>query len=143
MWRYTAERHKSNSIVVGYDLMVEPNANEVLTGEWLDPELFYDQYGGTLADWNQLYPHIVSAVRQVDLFVPSESSYQHPMLQIRSNDMTTFRAPAPALASSTVAPVGDLANQVSNGPGSQRSPSASCAGRDLRSDYGLFSHHQR
>jgi len=27
MWRYTAERYRGNPIVVGYDLMVEPNAN--------------------------------------------------------------------------------------------------------------------
>ena len=29
MWQYTAERYKDNPIVVGYDLMVEPNSNEV------------------------------------------------------------------------------------------------------------------
>jgi hypothetical protein len=29
MWRYTAERYRDNPIVVGYDLMVEPNAEEV------------------------------------------------------------------------------------------------------------------
>jgi len=29
MWRYTAERYRDNPIVVGYDLMVEPNSNEV------------------------------------------------------------------------------------------------------------------
>ncbi|MFQ6101343.1 MAG: glycoside hydrolase family 5 protein [Anaerolineae bacterium] len=70
MWRYTAQRYKDNPIVVGYDLMVEPNANEVLTGNWLDPEDFYDQYGGTLADWNQLYPRIVTAIRQEDPRTP-------------------------------------------------------------------------
>ena len=70
MWRYTAQRYRNNPIVVGYDLMVEPNANEVLTGEWMDPEEFYEQYGGTLADWNQLYPRITAAIRQVDTQTP-------------------------------------------------------------------------
>jgi hypothetical protein len=32
MWQHTAARYRDNPIVVGYDLMVEPNANEV----WLD-----------------------------------------------------------------------------------------------------------
>ncbi|MGD2205614.1 MAG: cellulase family glycosylhydrolase [Anaerolineae bacterium] len=70
MWRHTAERYRDNPIVVGYDLMVEPNANEVLTGEWLAPEEFYAQYGGTLADWNQLYPRISAAIREVDADTP-------------------------------------------------------------------------
>jgi len=70
MWRYTAQRYKDNPIVVGYDLMVEPNSNEVLTGNWLDPGEFYSQYGGTLADWNQLYPEITAAIRQVDPSTP-------------------------------------------------------------------------
>jgi hypothetical protein len=70
MWRYTAQRYRDDPIVVGYDLMVEPNANEVLTGEWLDPQEFYAQYGDTLADWNQLYPRITAAIRQVDARTP-------------------------------------------------------------------------
>ena len=70
MWRHTAERYRDDPVVVGYDLMVEPNANEILIGQWLDPEPFYDRYAGTLADWNQLYPRVVSAVRQVDLHTP-------------------------------------------------------------------------
>jgi len=76
MWRYTAQRCKDNPIVVGYDLMVEPNSNEVGSfplGDPLDvwdPEEFYDEYGGTLYDWNQLYPRIVAAIRQVDPKTP-------------------------------------------------------------------------
>jgi cysteinyl-tRNA synthetase len=70
MWRHTAGRYRDNPIVAGYDLMVEPNANEVLTGEWLDPEEFYAQYRDTLADWNQLYPRITAAIRQVDGHTP-------------------------------------------------------------------------
>jgi hypothetical protein len=70
MWQYTAARYRDNPIVVGYDLMVEPNANEVLKGEWLGPEAFYKRYGGTLADWNQLHPRITAAIRQGDPFTP-------------------------------------------------------------------------
>jgi hypothetical protein len=75
MWRYTAGRYKDNPIVVGYDLMVEPNSNEVGSDAtdpldiW-DPEEFYDQYGGTLYDWNQLYPRITAGIRQVDSDTP-------------------------------------------------------------------------
>ena len=76
MWRVTAEHYRDNPIVVGYDLMVEPNANEVGTHAlhapldiW-DPEEFLDQYGGTLYDWGQLYPRISAAIREVDSETP-------------------------------------------------------------------------
>ncbi len=76
MWRHTAERYRHNPIVVGYDLMVEPNSNEVGSHAlddplhiW-DPEEFYARYGGTLYDWNQLYPRITAAIRQVDPDTP-------------------------------------------------------------------------
>jgi len=69
MWRYTAQRYADNPVVVGYDLMVEPNSNDRLLDIW-DPEEFYDQYAGTLYDWNQLYPDIVNAIREVDPDTP-------------------------------------------------------------------------
>jgi len=69
MWRYTAERYRDNPIVVGYDLMVEPNSNEVSVNIW-DPEEFYATYAGTLYDWNQLHPRISAAIRQVDTNTP-------------------------------------------------------------------------
>ncbi len=79
MWAYTAQRYRDNAVasaVVGYDLMVEPNSNEVGSHAlydalhiW-DPQEFYDTYGGTLYDWNQLYPRIVAAIRQVDSDTP-------------------------------------------------------------------------
>ena len=76
MWRYAAERYRSNPIVVGYDLMVEPNSNEVGADAinhpldiW-DPEEFYATYGGTLYDWNQLYPQITTAIREIDASTP-------------------------------------------------------------------------
>ncbi|MFQ6094186.1 MAG: cellulase family glycosylhydrolase, partial [bacterium] len=76
MWRSTAERYRNNPIVVGYDLMVEPNANEVGSDfvndrlDIWDPEQFYSNYGGTWYDWNQFYPHITAAIRQVDPNTP-------------------------------------------------------------------------
>ena len=76
MWRYTAERYRDNPIVIGYDLMVEPNSNEVGSnfindrlGIW-DPDEFYANYENTLYDWNQLYPHIIAAIHEVDPDTP-------------------------------------------------------------------------
>ena len=69
MWRYTAQRYRDNPIVVGYDLMVEPNANEVLLDPW-DPAEFYAAYADTLYDWNQLFPRITTAIREVDSSTP-------------------------------------------------------------------------
>lgn len=65
MWRYTATRYRGQPVIVGYDLMVEPNADEVLL-DLYDPDEFYPRYANTLYDWNQLYPRIVSAIRSVD-----------------------------------------------------------------------------
>ncbi len=69
MWRATAQRYAGNPVVAAYDLMVEPNSNGVLFDEW-DPALFYARHGGTLADWNQLYPRIIAAIREVDPVTP-------------------------------------------------------------------------
>ncbi len=69
MWRYTAERYRDNPIVVGYDLMVEPNDNDVLLSIY-DPDEFYPRYAGTLYDWNTFYPRIVEGVRAVDTQTP-------------------------------------------------------------------------
>lgn len=76
MWRYAAQCYRSNPIVVGYDLMVEPNANEVGSDAihdpldiW-DPEEFYATYGGSLYDWNPLFSRITAAIREVDSQTP-------------------------------------------------------------------------
>lgn len=66
MWRYTANRYKDNAIVVGYELLCEGNPEEVFHGIWLEPQEYYPQYAGTLEDWNQIYPPIVTAIREVD-----------------------------------------------------------------------------
>lgn len=64
MWSYTAERYRNNPIVIGYDLMCEPNSNSGL--DIWDPETFYAQYTGTGYDWNAWYPELVSAIRRLD-----------------------------------------------------------------------------
>jgi len=69
MWRYTAERYRNHRIVAGYDLMVEPNVNDVLLDIW-DPEAFYSAHANTLYDWNQLHPRITGAIREVDAETP-------------------------------------------------------------------------
>lgn len=68
MWRYTAQRYRNNPVVAGYDLMVEPNSN-VLLNIW-DPAEFYPDYANSLYNWNQLYPRITAAIRQVDPNTP-------------------------------------------------------------------------
>jgi cysteinyl-tRNA synthetase len=69
MWRVAAETLRDHPIVVGYDLMVEPNSNEIYFDEW-EPDVFYADYGGTLYDWNQLFPRIVEGIREVDYRTP-------------------------------------------------------------------------
>ncbi|UCG17660.1 MAG: cellulase family glycosylhydrolase [Phycisphaerales bacterium] len=72
MWRHAADRYRDNPTVVGYDLMCEPNANEVASdaeGDPLDswdPDAFYADHGNTLLDWNQLHPRITEGIREVD-----------------------------------------------------------------------------
>lgn len=69
MWRHTAERYRDHPVVVGYELMVEPNSNDRLLDIW-EPEEFYRDYAGTLYDWNQLFPRITTAIREVDTETP-------------------------------------------------------------------------
>jgi len=68
MWRYTAERYREHPVVVGYDLMCEPHPGGIR--EIYDPDEFFEHYGDTSLDWNQLYPRISAAVREVDLGTP-------------------------------------------------------------------------
>ena len=69
MWRFTAERYRNNPVVVGYDLMCEPNSESVVLGTY-EPEEFYPEHAGTLYDWNQFYPRIVAGIREVDSDTP-------------------------------------------------------------------------
>ena len=68
MWQFTAERYRENPIVIGYDLMCEPNSNALL--DIWDGETFHAQYTGTGYDWNAWYPELVSAIRAVDASTP-------------------------------------------------------------------------
>src|SRR5687768_13715897 len=63
MWRYTAQRYHNNPVVVGYDLMVEPNSNKQLN-IW-EPQNFYPTYANSLYDWNQFHPRLSAAIREV------------------------------------------------------------------------------
>ncbi len=105
MWRYIAERYRDNPIVVGYDLMVEPNSNDNGSDVFSDrldiwePDEFYSQYGGTLYDWNQLYPRITEAIREVDTETPiliAGNSYSGvrwlPYLQPTGDPRTVYAA---------------------------------------------------
>lgn len=69
MWRHTAERYRGNPVVAAYDLMCEPNADDVALGIY-NPEEFYPRYADTLYDWNQFYPRLVRAIREVDTETP-------------------------------------------------------------------------
>jgi len=69
MWRYMAERYRDDPIVAGYDLLCEPNSAGILLEIW-EPAEFYPEYAGTLYDWNQLYPRITAAIREVDPDTP-------------------------------------------------------------------------
>ena len=69
MWRYTAQRYRNNPIVVGYDLLCEPNAAGVLLDIY-EPDEFYPDYTNTLYDWNQFYPNLVASIREVDSNTP-------------------------------------------------------------------------
>ncbi len=69
MWRTIAARYRDYPNVVGYKLMVEPNSAGLLLDIY-EPDEFYAQYGGTLYDWNQLYPRLVAAIRAVDSDTP-------------------------------------------------------------------------
>lgn len=62
-WRYTADRYKNNPVVVGYELMVEPNGDD-LTPVPFEPGSF-EPY-----DWNLLHKKISKAIREVDIETP-------------------------------------------------------------------------
>jgi hypothetical protein len=69
MWRYTAQRYRNNPTVIGYELMVEPNADDVL-GLNFEPKNFYPKYENTTYDWNVLASRITHAIREVDQEMP-------------------------------------------------------------------------
>jgi hypothetical protein len=70
MWQHTAERYKDNPVVVGYDLMVEPNADFVCCHIEGEPQQFYPEHAGAIYDWNRFYPRIVEGIRGIDANTP-------------------------------------------------------------------------
>ncbi len=96
MWKTTARELKTRSNVVGYDLMVEPNTNDVYFDIW-QPDEFYPAYAGTTYDWNILYPRIITAIREEDDQTPVLAaclSYSVtdwlPYLQVVSDSKTVY-----------------------------------------------------
>jgi hypothetical protein len=69
MWKEAAKQFKDNPCVVGFDLMVEPNSNDVWLDLW-EPDEFYAQYSDTLYDWNPLFIRITHAIREEDPNTP-------------------------------------------------------------------------
>jgi len=63
-----AQRYKDSPVVVGYELMVEPDANGFL--DKYEPDDFYPAYDGTTNDWNQMSQKISMAIRSVDSETP-------------------------------------------------------------------------
>ena len=68
MLRHTAERYQANPAVVGYSIMVEPNA--YARHGFPDPADFYARFAGTLQDVNGLYSLATAAIREVDAITP-------------------------------------------------------------------------
>jgi aryl-phospho-beta-D-glucosidase BglC (GH1 family) len=66
--RFAANRYKNDPIVVGLSVMVEPTAYTL--HDFIDPEPFYQTYGGTLEDINGLYARATAAIRAVDANTP-------------------------------------------------------------------------
>lgn len=69
MWQYVAQRYSHTPNVVAYDLMVEPNSNDV----WLkiyDSKAFYPGFANSTYDWNPLARQLTEAIRQVDSSTP-------------------------------------------------------------------------
>ncbi len=77
MWRAATRRYGDHPAVVGFELMMEPNGTSVLMeGGASTIDQFFTHHGGGLGDWNEIYPRLVSAVRdvskQIPLLVPAE-----------------------------------------------------------------------
>ena len=68
MLKHTAERYRDNPAVVGYSIMVEPNA--YARQGYPDPADFYARYAGTLQDVNGLFALATAAIREVDTSTP-------------------------------------------------------------------------
>jgi aryl-phospho-beta-D-glucosidase BglC (GH1 family) len=68
MVKFAATRYANDPIVVGLSVMVEPTAYS--QHGFIDPEAFYQQYGGSIEDVNGLYARATTAIRSVDQNTP-------------------------------------------------------------------------
>lgn len=68
MWSAAAERYRDHPAVVGYGLMVEPNA--AATRQTWDPAEWQRQYGGRSQDVNVLFGRVTQGIREVDDSTP-------------------------------------------------------------------------
>jgi aryl-phospho-beta-D-glucosidase BglC (GH1 family) len=68
MVKFAAERYRNDPIVVGISVMVEPNAYS--QHGFIDPDAFYQQFGGTIEDVNGLFGRATTAIRSVDTTTP-------------------------------------------------------------------------
>jgi cellulase (glycosyl hydrolase family 5) len=68
MVRHAADRYKNDPIVVALSVIVEPTAYS--QHDFVDPQTFYDQFGGTIEDVNGLYAKATAAIRAVDPNTP-------------------------------------------------------------------------
>ncbi|MBE9569258.1 MAG: cellulase family glycosylhydrolase [Proteobacteria bacterium] len=83
--------------MVGYELMCEPNAEDIFFAIFGEPEMFYPDHAGTSYDWNGIYPPIVSAIRDMDAETPIllqpmgyGSVVWLPYLQSTSDKLTVY-----------------------------------------------------
>ncbi|MFV0260738.1 MAG: glycoside hydrolase family 5 protein [Acidimicrobiales bacterium] len=68
MWTYLASTLGGHPAIVGYDLMVEPNASVVVGPD--DPAAFLARHRGDVADWGGFQARLAAAVRAVDHRTP-------------------------------------------------------------------------
>jgi hypothetical protein len=69
MWQAAATAFRGRANIVGYNLMVEPNANQEFFQIW-NPTTFYARYRNTTYDWNVLSGQIARAIRAIDPVTP-------------------------------------------------------------------------
>ena len=86
MWAFAAQRYRNSGIVVGYELMVEPNgATTGLRGD--SPGEFVEQHSGGPYDRGDFFPRILEGIREVDARTARRAIARH-----RSSD---HRVPSP------------------------------------------------
>ena len=97
MLKHTAARYQGNPAVIGYSIMVEPNA--YARRGFIDPPEFYAAYRGALDDVNGLYSLATSAIREVDSDTPillEPDGYANinwlPYLSITGDPRTVYTA---------------------------------------------------